>query len=197
MVGAMAVIIYAFRYFSFSRLHVFGTFFIFVFMESIFYYLYFISRMRQKGEEDIETLEELDAIMEQEREHYDSGKRETTPYPVHPVKEKLKNDYLKSNPHLFEFINDKLDIQEIDKSDATVFNTHTIYNVETVDDNSLRLFINLHRANDIRWINKYMLEIHKKLINSGYFVGCVDTIDTYRKGFLKSIQDILQKYYMF
>jgi lipopolysaccharide/colanic/teichoic acid biosynthesis glycosyltransferase len=185
MVGAMAVIIYAFRLFYISRFHVFGTFFLFVFMEIILYYLYFISRIRQKGEEDIETLEELDAIMEQERVHYDFGKRETTPYPVHPVKEKLKNDLLKSNPHLYEFINDKIDIQEIDKSDTTVFNTHTIYNVETIDDNSLRLFVNLHRVNDIRWINRYMLEIHKKLVNCGYFIGRIDTIDTYKKSFFE------------
>jgi len=61
-----------------------------------------------------------------------------------------------------------------------------ILNVKTMDDHSLSLFINLHQLNDIRRLNEYFLELHRKLRNGGYFVGMAKTLHAYRRYVLKN-----------
>lgn len=43
----------------------------------------------------------------------------------------------------------------------------------------------MHKVNDIRWINRYFLEVHKHLSNGGYFIGRALTVSVHKKNIFK------------
>ena len=60
-----------------------------------------------------------------------------------------------------------------------------MFHFNLIDDHPIRLFINLHKLNDVRWLNRYFLEIQRILVNGGYFFGRIDTIATHKKHFFE------------
>jgi len=59
--------------------------------------------------------------------------------------------------------------------------TDDIDAIVPLEDSGHQLFINLHKTNDVRWFNRYFLQIYRKLKNQGYFIGKVNTISTHKK----------------
>jgi hypothetical protein len=174
IVAIMSFLIYAFNLFSYSRLQIFGAFFLLILLEFIFYYFYFISKFESFISGDIESIDQVNMAHKKSLlpglEKIVAGKE------VHPVKDKLRNKFLSANQALFKFIDKNLHLEKIDELATSVVNTHTLYNIEIIDDCSLSLLINLHKINDFRWINRYLLTAYNKIYNAGYFVGCVETI---------------------
>jgi lipopolysaccharide/colanic/teichoic acid biosynthesis glycosyltransferase len=191
MTAAMALIVFTFRLFHFSRFQLFGTLGLMVILEAIFYYLYFISGKDRAKKGDIETVDEIKAILRQEELPLEIDlKLKRDHQLVNPVGNKLKEKYLSDNPELYKFIFDNLKVEAIDISDTIVVNTHNLYNIQTIDDHQITLLINLHRLNDFRWLNRYFLEVHKKIYNGGYFIGCADTIATHKRKIFKKFPKI-------
>ncbi len=175
--AVMSFVIFAFRLFYLSRMQTFGTLCLFFILEVPVFFIYFKYKAISKGGKDAETLDEIKALIRHSDESLEiTGKEVTT-----PVNEKLQAALDFFNPWLFRFIDGCLDLKEIDRNDTAIISSNRIISVNTLDDNSLRLFINLHKVNDIRWINKYFLEVYNKLENGGYLVGSADTILLYKK----------------
>ncbi len=184
MVATMAVLVFAFRLFFYSRLQIFGTFLGLLIAEGVFTLFYFNQKIRRSLNRDIETVEEVRRAMQQEWLNIPPKNGKTRDNrPIRPVREKLHNTYLEKFPRLFEFLDAHLNLNEIDHLETLVIDTPIPFNVEILDNNSLDLFINLHRVNDFRYLNRYFLEVHKKFYNGGYFVGNADTIITHRRRF--------------
>jgi Bacterial sugar transferase len=185
MTLTMSVLFFAFRLFYFSRGQVFGSFLLLIMIEAGLYYMYFAFRPARERARDVETIDEVRTLLGQkalrEFEKEDINFQDLSP--VSQVKEKLREKILVSYPWLFNFIDDSIDLGKIGKKDVACLSTHDIFNVKTIDDNSLRLFINLHKINDIRWVNRYFLEVYKKMVPGGYFVGSANTVFTDRKWF--------------
>jgi len=195
----MSVLVFALRLFYFSRLQIFGAFLLFIFLEMVTYYIWFVTRSDAPQYRDIETVEELRQTLKQEElpdelDHIRLLKNRE----IVPVEDKLKNKFLKDTPALFNFILAHLSLNNIDEHDTLVIDTHTLYNIETIDDHSLTLLINLHKANDFRWLNRYFLQVHKKIYNGGYFITTVDTIKTHKelvyKKYPKIFADMIYTY---
>jgi lipopolysaccharide/colanic/teichoic acid biosynthesis glycosyltransferase/Ca2+/Na+ antiporter len=199
MVAIMAVLVFALRMFYFSRLQVFGTFLLLLFFEGIYKYFYLLYKSFDKKEKDIETISEVQKIMQQEMLDIKPKKGKTRDKRlIQPVSERLHRQYLKSQPRLFEFINKNIDLNQVDYLESLVLDTHTPYNIENIDNNSLDLFINLHKVNDFRYLNRYFLEVHKKFFNGGYFVSRAVTITTHKKYFMKKYPRFLGEiFYVF
>ncbi len=191
--ATMAVIVFAFRLFAYSRWQVFGPLTLLLLFEIAFYYIYFTTRNKFLPD-DIESVEEIKKVFRQETlqeiKATDAFKERIRGKASVP---KLKDKYLKNFPEVYQFIKDHIQINEIDEGHVQIFNTHTIYNIEALDSHCLRLFINLHPLNDFRRINKYFLEVHRSIFNGGYFVGNVDTIETHRKYFFRKYPALLAK----
>lgn len=182
MTAGMALVVFTFRLFHYSRFQVFGTLGLLVILEAVFYYIYFISGKNRIERGDIETVDEIKAMLKQEELPLEVDLRIRREHQlVTSVGNKLKEKYLSDNSELYKFIYDNLQVEMIDITDTIVVNTHNLYNIETIDDQRITLLINLHRLNDFRWLNRYFLEVHRKIYNGGYFIGCADTIATYRK----------------
>jgi lipopolysaccharide/colanic/teichoic acid biosynthesis glycosyltransferase len=188
----MAVLVFALRLFFYSRLHVFGTFSLFFVLELIAYYAYFISRKRNGKQHDVETIEEVIEHLDQENLPFELDQiRKNRQSEIFSCREKVCDRLLKDYPNVCDFIDRHINLDKIDETDSVVLNTHTIFNVETIDDHDASLFINLHKVNDFRWLNSYFLEVHKKIYNGGYFIGQGETIRTRKKRFYSKFPKIL------
>lgn len=182
-VAVLSVVVFAFRLFFFSRAQMFGTFLLLGIAELLLHYLYSDLPVLKPQEEDVESVEKAREIMQQEllTPTATASKRKGK---FIAVAHDIRSRYLAGRPALLEFLQAHMDFSAIDAAETVVLNTHTIYNVETIKDKSLTLFINLDRVNDIRRINQYFLEVHKKFYNGSYFVGRAQTISTHREKIL-------------
>jgi len=184
MVATMSLAIFAFRLFHFSRLQIFGTFLLLILFEAIIYYLYFIFEFGRNTTGDVESIEELKDFYKQKKipvETREVQERTSAPSFMNIIIDR----YLCPYPHFFEFIKKTIDLSKIKDSEAAIMNFQDISDIEILNIHSLRLLINFYRLNDIRWINRYFLEVHKKLSNRGYFIGRSDTIETHKKKFFE------------
>ncbi|MHA1381280.1 MAG: sugar transferase [Candidatus Helarchaeota archaeon] len=184
MVASMSVMIFAFRLFRFSRLHIFGTFFFLILFESVIYYLYFIFKFVRNVNGDIESPEEIASFLQQKKLHIEEKKSQEKILNPSFMKFIIDN-FLESYPTLLKFIKDYVNLSKIRDNEIAILSSQDTFNIEVLGNKSLKLFINLYKLNDIRWINRYFLEVHKKLINGGYFIGRAVTIQEHKKRFFK------------
>ncbi|MFC2089084.1 sugar transferase [Calditrichota bacterium] len=191
-VVTISVFVYALNMFFYSRLQIFGTFTLALFLEISIFYIYYIFKFNSAKDQDIETIQEVQKFIKQVELPFDlSNISETETRKIVSVKDKLKSKYLINFSSLFDFINSRINLEKIDENDTCVLNTHTLFNIEILQDHSIGLFINLHKINDMRWLNRYFLEVHKKINNGGFFIGSVDTIKTYKTRFYKKYSRLL------
>ncbi len=192
MIAISAVLVYAFQLFYYSRLQIFGALSLLMLFEAITIYIYYISGLHEREQRDIEDIREVKDLLGQEELPFELEKiRESRSRELVPVSDKLKKHYLKNFPKIFEFIHKNLNLNKIDEHDVSVLNTHTQYNIEVIEDHSVSLLVNLHKLNDFRWLNRYFLEVHKKIYNGGWFIGCVETIHTHRARFYRKYSRFL------
>jgi lipopolysaccharide/colanic/teichoic acid biosynthesis glycosyltransferase len=187
----IAICIYIFQTPYYSRLIVFGTIITTTFFE--FGIVSFISYHRRVLDSDIANIKittnpNLVDINESDEKiiNYNiplpkATKIDDSAYPL------LKDNYLRSCPTLFDFIDVNIHIADIPKLETFVLKTHTLYNIENVEALSKQLFINLHKINDFRRINVYLIEVNKILQYGGYFISYGYAIEERKK-------DILEKY---
>jgi Ca2+/Na+ antiporter len=180
-----AVIVFAFRFFFFSRLQIFGSFAILLFFEAIVFYIYYAYRKYGKISGDIESVERVKAFLEKENVSRTLDDDEIAGVADDPVDEKLRHTLDFFSHRLYKFISENIDLFTIERNETSVISTDNFFNIKVLEDNHLRLLVNLHKTNDVRWFNQYFLEIHSKLKSSGYFIGKAHTITTHRKVFVE------------
>ncbi len=182
--GSLAMIAFSFRLFYYSRLHLFGTFAVLFILELIVYYVYYVYRKYGKFDKDIETADEVTALLhveDQDRHLLEEGDL----CPVEePVEIKLKHALEFFNETLFHFIKTNIDLSAIERCSTSIFSTDEIEDVQYLPRNRHQLFINLHKTNDVRWFNRYFLEVYGNLKARGYFVGKAHTITTRKKYYM-------------
>ena len=185
MAAIMAVLVFAFRLFHYSRFQIFGFFLILILSESILYAIYYVLSRTGKNNIDIESAEEIKSVIEQKGLNLDIDIEELRSRLTRPIRSKLQELYLKEFSGVFEFIDNTLDLSRIIKAETTIIDSSEMYHLKTIDEHPTRLFINTERVNNIRWLNRYFLEAYKMLLPSGYFVGRANTIALYRKRFFE------------
>ena len=99
----------------------------------------------------------------------------------------LKNLSLKRYPEVFEFINKTIDLNSFDNSYSLILKSNNISNIDFLPDHRLQLFLNIQKINQIHNINEYFVELNKKLMEGGIFVGNFETVylrhQSYRKNY--------------
>lgn len=191
----ITILIYIFQTPYYSRLIVFGT----IITTTIFEFgiVSFISYHRRVLDSDIATNKiitkpKLLNINESNEQiiNYNiplpkATKIDDSSYPI------LKDNYLRSHPTLFDFINVNIHLNDIPKLETFVLKTHTLYNIENVEALSKQLFINLHKINDFRRINVYLIAVNKILKYGGYFISYGYTIEERKKFFLEKYPPVI------
>ena len=183
MAFSMAFLIFFLRMFFYSRGQIFGSFLLLFGSEIIFYFLYANFYHLKMGGEDIESIEDVRNILGQEALDIDSESQRLPSERIESVKDKLYHVFDFFNPWLYKFIEKNIPIEGIPRDRTAIFQSHEIGDIKDTSNNSLLLFINLAKVNDVRWVNRYFLEVYAKLKAGGYFVGNAETIALHRKRF--------------
>jgi lipopolysaccharide/colanic/teichoic acid biosynthesis glycosyltransferase len=108
-----------------------------------------------------------------------------------PIMLSLWQNYLYENQKIFEFLNTNLELAAFSKGKTLVLNSETLYNISNYEAKSQQLFINLHRINDFRRINQYLIKVNENLVDGGVFVCCGETITERRNRFYKILTPYL------
>jgi len=180
---SMAFLIFFLRMFYYSRGQIFGSF-ILLFGFEVFFYLLYSNYYHLKSQNgDIESVEDVRNILGQEDLDIDSDSQRLTSKTIKPVKEKLYHVLDFFNPWLYGFMETSIPLDRITRVRTAIVQTDELEEIKETPDSSLRLFINLAKVNDVRWVNRYFLEVYGKLQSGGYLVGTAETIRLHRELF--------------
>ena len=184
MGAALSVIVFALRLFYYSRFHLYSTFAVLFGCEVVVYYVYWAYRKYGKIDEDIETADQVKAVLDlaDDERHLPEESR------ICPIQEavetKLNHALEFFSKTLFDFIRKNIDLSMIDRCNTAIMSTDEIEDIQNLDENRHQLFINLHKTNDVRWFNRYFLQVYGKLKTKGYFIGKAHTITTHKKHYM-------------
>jgi len=181
MVAMMSILVFGLRIFYFSRTQVFGTMLVLLALEVLFVGLYFMVKKHGKAGRDIETIDDVKARLRQRPLPADMGREEIRRFLMTPVRGYLKAEVLKGNSQVFEMLARSVNLEDIVQAETAVLESNEILKPGLMGSRPLRLFINLRKINDVRWMNRYFLSVYESLSNGGYFFSKAHTIYTHRK----------------
>lgn len=196
-----SLVVFGFRT-GFSRLLVFGSLAGYALIEILIIALYYVRNLREKIDvPEINFFEVPVVAVSGERivkKVVEKGQDEIKKISVSRkkfssslIRNKLKKIYLKGIPGIFNFIDRVVDLDTVDILKAEVIDTGNPYNVEVLPDNSLDFFMNLHTINDYRRVNKYLIEVNRKIKKGGVFIGKFEPCEKRRIYFLKNYPHLL------
>jgi len=148
--------------------------------EMVFYRLYFVRKKRVGAEQDIESVETVRGILKQEPLITETDLESLKQAFLSPIRERLRDRYLKNYPELFMLMDRTMDLGSILRAEMAIRDSSEMLYSDTSGERYMRLFINLGKINDVRYLNQYFLVVHNLLIVGGYLVGRAHTITTHR-----------------
>ena len=181
MLAIISVTIYGFRLFYYSRFQIFGSFLFLTIMEIIVLFCYWRSQKSNHEIQDIESVEIVKNILKQETLSLNIDIELIRKKLLEPSRIKLKKKLSGEYSELFEFIDQNINLDEILNMETTIKNGCDSFLVDLDEMLLVRLFLNMHKINDIRRINQYFLQVHQTLLPGGYFIVWAHTIRTHQK----------------
>lgn len=103
----------------------------------------------------------------------------------------LWQQYLYNQDELFGFVNDYLDLTRFCKSKTLVLHSATYFNIQNEEPRSRQIFINLHKINDFRRLNLYLIKVNELLLDGGVFICHGQTIAERRNQIYKKFSPYL------
>ncbi len=92
------------------------------------------------------------------------------------VNQHLCQNYLRNTEKLYEFLAEFLDLERFASSQTLILNSEVLFNIENEPSASRQMFINLHRINDLRRMNVYLIKANQLLEDGGVFICHGQTI---------------------
>ncbi len=182
---SMGVMVFLFRFRYFSRTQVFGPMVVLMVLETVFYRFYFERKKRVGAEGDIESADTVSRILKQEPLTVETDLEALKQAFLSPIRERLRDRYLKNHSGLFSLMDRSMDLAGILRAETAIRNSSEMLYSDTVGERYMRLFVNLRKINDIRYINQYFLAVHNLLIPGGYLVGRAHTLATHREWMIR------------
>ncbi|HQU71187.1 MAG TPA: hypothetical protein PLG66_02770, partial [Calditrichia bacterium] len=193
-IGLVSFFVFTFRILEYSRLILFGSLGLFMVFEVMMVTIYYLYHKPQETDEPVPNifsatlLEEPEPILEDTTVRLHEGKYRVPEEAEGgiSIRRKLCNVYLRHLPEVYQFLDEVVDLESVDYMTAESIHASHPYNVEVLPDNTLHFFMNLHEINDIRRINRYFIEVNKKLRDGAIFVGRFEPYGKRRQRFLKN-----------
>jgi len=195
MTFIMTTLIFGLQIFQYSRLQIFSFLALFLGMEMILWLAYFL--YRKENVQDIESTEEVRSIMKQEYLSINTTDDERRSILYLPIEVRMKEIYFKDQPPVFDFFNKAINLSKITRVETMILDTSELINFNLISLSHTRLMINLHKLNDLRWINRYFLQAHGMLVDGGYIAGRADTIDVLKDCFKKKYPKYFREFFYF
>lgn len=170
ILATILTLIYVFQQFEYSRLIVFGTFFVSFSAELALVYAYYHNRKLRHDAEYFDQVEQRtmsrlashDVMMK--TDYIFKIKAEA---PIPP----LNKDLVISEAGIgaYEFIKDQINIDQVY---TLLVATTTRFNIDNQPKDYFQAIVNLARINNINRINKFFESVNEKLPIGGIFIGC-------------------------
>ena len=196
----VAIFVNMFRLYNLSRLIIFGTIVLSAFFEILLASYIAIHRRIFRNTDQSERVLGITPFDEKPPRKDDY---KLTPIPdlqdiEQSIKNILKDENLTYCPELYGFLDKHINLKGIYQKELTVFDTQTLFNIEAINTNTKKLFINLHKVNDFKRMNDYLQASNDKIEMGGHIVGCGETIrGVYRKFMDKYPHPIALLFYFF
>jgi lipopolysaccharide/colanic/teichoic acid biosynthesis glycosyltransferase len=182
MAVGLAIVIHGLHYYYLSRSRIFGTLLIFLVLELILFCLYYRHKDYKNAERKAENQSKTSPRVCQCPLQSAGEKNEPCP---DPVDLKIHHALHFFEPNLYPFIRKNVDLVSIDASESALVYTDNFFNLDVMKNCACKLIINLHKINDMRFLNQYFLLAQAKLKPNGYLVGKAHTLDTHRSHFFR------------
>jgi lipopolysaccharide/colanic/teichoic acid biosynthesis glycosyltransferase len=192
--GIVVIIMFMLRSLYFSRFVVFGTITSITLIELFFAFCDYYICNANKSEDSSKVFEAYQKIVGRENEY---PKAEIYPpvFTLDPVPENIRETIIEeSSEEVFQFLSRNIDLNIPNYS---LLSTTTKFNVDKLPEKTYLKIVNLKRINDIRFVNKFFESVNHKLIDGGFFIGCVETKDQRKRRLLKKYPPILNRIYYF
>ncbi|KAF5034298.1 Bacterial sugar transferase [anaerobic digester metagenome] len=208
------IVMYIFGKFHYSRYIVLGTILVAVMIELfIFIGMYYGLKFHKENKsfaatrlitrsEAMEDLQSPKSYLEEQREIPTISNEAYVPpfsqaVPEDSIMIHLFQNYLNAQTELFDFINDYVDLTRFGKASTLVLNSETYFNIENEPEGSRHLFLNLHKINDFRRLNAYLIRVNQMLEQGGVFVCNGQTITERKELFYKRFTPYLGRVFYF
>ena len=174
-----AMVYFFFRIESLSRFLLFGTIFIYTILETLSFLIYYISKKydRESNIDDLLAvnnfswhIEDFDFDAESAKYHSDKE------ISIRSIFNQISS--LDDKDKIIDFLEKNLNNITINFYSSSILSTISLENIEIIRNNSKNLLVNLHKLNDIRYLNQYLITSHMKLIPDGILVGYLLPIET-------------------
>ncbi len=174
-----ATVYFFFRIEMLSRFLLFSTIVIYSILETLSFYIYFIGQ-------NYDSESNIDALLTKKKISWDIENfyfdNESDQYQL-DQKVNIRSIFnqistLEDKNQIIGFLEKYLKNMTINYYSSAILSTITFENIEIIRNNSKNLFINLHKLNDIRHLNKYLITSHTKLIPGGILVGYILPLET-------------------
>jgi len=106
-------------------------------------------------------------------------------FEISGIRKKLLHVYFKDYAKVFSFLDSYLDLEKFDAFNSEIIHSANPYNVDVLPDEHFTLFVNLHEINDLRRINHYFMQVHKKLKWHGVYVGKFESYSKHHERIFK------------
>jgi len=166
----VGMVYYFFRLESLSRLVLFGTILVYVILETIVFAVVFIAKKESVPlpKEDASKIENTN-IFGQESVLIGSSPESTSDSLIY-IQSLFSRISIKNSDKIFQFLRNNIDCVYKNNS-VTLISTTSLDNINVLQDQSQNLLINLHKLNDIRWLNEYLITCGDKINSGGMLFG--------------------------
>lgn len=174
LAASAALLLYSFHIFNYSRTILFAPVALLPLLEAPAVLIWHRVRSVENptDQEDIESIQGIRRFLEETALEVSAAASFSE-----SARGKLSEYLSAGHPALHALIERRCKLDSIAVDGLEVMDTRTSFNVRTLENQSLQMFVNLHRVNDFRRLNYYFLEVHQKLVKGGYFIGLMDTVD--------------------
>lgn len=198
ILGTIAIMIYGFQRFSYSRLIVFGTIGIASIVEFFVVTQYYYYRKLNRDADKMEGVEKFVSQMGQlihqvnNRDLTENKPEETIP--VFSLANFQSQIISETSTSVYNFLLRHVDVGT---NQTMVLNTSIKFNVDILPANAFNTLINLQTINDIKYLNKFFESVNHKLDVGGLFIDCVVTNEIKKAKILHSMPPVLNHIYYF
>ena len=182
--GIVMLIIATMLYFFFrieflSRFLLFSTIIIYTIFETLSFFIYFISNRGDGNSNSDSLLSNYNNTWNIDDFDFDTDSAQylsDEEISIRSIFNQISS--MEDKNQIIDFLENNLTDIIINFYSSYMISTTTIENIEFLRNNSKNLLINLHKLNDVRHLNQYLITSHLKLITDGILVGYLLPIDT-------------------
>lgn len=180
MLAGVSALVYGLRLFHYSRFQSLGTVALLMLMECLLILFLFGGRKRAARAKDVESFGEVARVLDQEPFDLNVDVEGIRRQLLSPARGKMERVFKPAASGVYDFISAHVDLDDVCCYETTVGRSFAPVD-RRMETTPARLFVNLHKINDIRRLNEYFLTIHRTLLPGGCFIGYAHTIRTHHQ----------------